>query len=148
MQRWSRDGTRLERTQWRDEAFSRRHREWGFDCPCTDVDFLLIEYHIAEPVAMVEYKHHRADFPKLKQAGYRALHRLAERADLPLMMVFYWPDIWAFRAYPMNDLAKVHFQYGERLTEREYVARLHRMRRLVLSKEMMKKLNNVLPPEE
>lgn len=148
MQRWSPDGTRLERTSWRDESISRRHRTWGFDCPCTDVDFLLIEYHIAEPVALVEYKHFQAGFPNLQQAGYRALQRLAEKADLPLLLTFYWPDVWAFRVYPLNELAKKHFQSGEGLSERDYVIRLHRMRRIVLSQEMMKTLNDIKPPEE
>ena len=32
---------RAERTHWRDEALSERHRLWGYDCPAVDVDFLL-----------------------------------------------------------------------------------------------------------
>ena len=115
MQKWSPSGTRLERTHWRDETISQRHREWGFDCPCTDVDFLLIEYHIAEPVAIVEYKHSKANFPNLQQSSYRALQRLAERSELPLLLTFYWPDIWAFRVYPLNKLAKKHFKLNENL---------------------------------
>ncbi len=148
MQSWSSDGTRLERTGWRDETVSRRHRLWGFDCPCTDIDFLLIEYHIAEPVALIEYKNHQAGFPNLNQAGYRALKRLAEKAQLPLLLAFYWPDIWAFRIYPLNALAKKHFATSENLCERDYVVQLHRMRRLVLSQTLMKNLNTIYPPQE
>lgn len=148
MQKWSSDGTRLERTGWRDDSISLRHRVWGFDCPCTDIDFLLIEYHIAEPVALIEYKHFQAGFPNLTQAGYRALKRLAEIANLPLILAFYWPDVWAFRVYPLNDAAKKFFHKKEDLSEYEYVERLHRMRRITLSQEMAKKLNMVKPPEE
>lgn len=147
MQKWSPDGTRQERTGWRDESISLRHREWGFDCPCADIDFLLVEYHIAEPVALVEYKHHRANFPNLEQAGYRALQRLAEKAQIPLLLAFYWPEIWAFRVYPLNPLAEKHFYEGEGLSEYDYVARLHRLRRLVLSQELTRLLNTVKPPE-
>lgn len=148
MQQWSFNGTRLERTHWRDEAISQRHRTWGFDCPCLDIDFLLVEYHIAEPVALVEYKHHQAGFPNLNQAGYRALARLAEKAELPLVLTFYWPDIWAFRVYPLNELAKHHFEAGEGLTEYDYVSRLHRLRRICLTEILTQQLNLIKPPEE
>ena len=147
MQPWSPDGTRLERTGWRDQAISLRHRLYGFDCPCIDIDFLLVEYHIAEPVALVEYKHHQAKFPNLQQASYIALKRLAERATLPFLLAFYWPDTWAFRVYPLNSLAQQYFQHAENLTEYEYVARLHRLRRIVLSHEMEKRLNHIKPKE-
>jgi hypothetical protein len=147
MQKWSQDGTRLERTGWRDDTISLRHRHWGFDCPCTDIDFLLIEYHIAEPVALIEYKHFQAGFPNLNQAGYRALKRLAEKSELPLLLTFYWPDIWAFRVYPLNDLAKKYFQKTEDLTEYEFVARLHLMRRVTLSHAMAQRLNKTKPTE-
>lgn len=148
MQKWSSDGTRLERTGWRDDSISLRHRYWGFDCPCTDIDFLLIEYHIAEPVALIEYKHFQAGFPNLTQAGYRALKRLAEKAELPLLLTFYWPEIWAFRVYPLNEEAKRHFQKKDDLSEYDYVSRLHQMRRIVLTQEMAKSLNTIKPPKD
>ena len=33
---------RPERTGWRDEKLSQRHRMWGWDCPAVDIDFLLL----------------------------------------------------------------------------------------------------------
>jgi len=146
MQQWSTDKTRLERNHWRDAQMSDRHRSWGFNCPCTDIDFLLVEYHIAKPVALIEYKHYKADFPNLAQASYRALEALADKAQLPLLLTFYWPDIWAFRVYALNTFAMHYFSEQEDLTESEYVARLHRMRRLVLSKEMSLQLKTIKPP--
>ena len=52
-----------ERTGWRDEKISLRHRMWGFDCPAVDVDFVMVEFDRARVVAIVEYKN-----PKLAQA--------------------------------------------------------------------------------
>ena len=46
---------RQERTGWRDEALSKRHRDWGWDCPAIDIDFLMIEYDKGKSVALVEY---------------------------------------------------------------------------------------------
>lgn len=40
----------MERTGWRDERLSRRHREWGFDCPMVDCDFIAVEFDHKEPV--------------------------------------------------------------------------------------------------
>lgn len=33
-----------ERNGWRDERISKRHRQWGRDCPAVDIDFLMLEY--------------------------------------------------------------------------------------------------------
>jgi hypothetical protein len=60
-----------ERTGWRDEELSLRHRlYWGRDCPAVDVDFMLsdapemfddnfrlVEYYHSKPKALIEYKH-------------------------------------------------------------------------------------------
>ncbi len=79
--------TSSERTGWRDREISSRHRRWGFHCPGVDLDFLLIEYHRAEPVAIIEYKHHRAARPDLSHPSYRALLALAERVPkLPFLI--------------------------------------------------------------
>lgn len=33
--------TAQERTGWRDEEISARHRIWGVNCPAVDLDFLM-----------------------------------------------------------------------------------------------------------
>ncbi len=135
-----------ERTGWRDEAISKRHREWGFDCPAADLDFLVVEYNIGLPVALIEYKHFRAQNPVIKHPTYCALTALADRAPpIPFLIVFYWPEIWAFRVLPINEVSKTNFQEGELLTEFDFVARLYHMRRLVLSQNISSKLNRLLP---
>ncbi len=139
-----------ERTGWRDEAISRRHREWGFNCPAVDLDFLVAEYNRGLPVALVEYKHFKASQPVIKHPTYRALTALADgynEGPLPFIIAFYWPEIWAFRVWPINQVAKTNFQEGEFLTEFDFVARLYQMRRLVLARDLIPKLNRLLPEE-
>jgi hypothetical protein len=43
---------RPERTRWRDEALSARHRKWGFHCPAVDLDLILCEYDTAHVAAI------------------------------------------------------------------------------------------------
>ncbi len=97
-----------ERTGWRDKEISLRHRAWGFNCPAVDLDFLMVEYNLGKAVAMVEYKHFKACMPNLNHASYRAIMDVANNHNpdpLPFLLAFYWPEQWAFRAYPVNDQA-------------------------------------------
>jgi hypothetical protein len=144
-QQYNGDGVRQERTGWRDAALSLRHREWGFNCPAVDLDFLMVEYNIGKPVGLIEYKHNRARIPDLNHPTYRALTELADIAELPFILAFYWSGIWAFRVHPVNDVAKSRFRYQELLTEREFVTRLYELRRLVLNKHLEERLFNELP---
>lgn len=151
MQTWRPDGTRQERTGWRDARVSARHREWGFHCPAVDLDFLVAEYNVGKPVALIEYKHFQARMPMLEHPTYRALTDLSDNysdGSLPFIVAFYWPGIWAFRAHPVNGVAKAHFVEGEMLTEREFVTRLYRLRRLRLTRTIHDKLNDLLPTSE
>lgn len=145
MQTYSVDGTRLERTNWRDQSISARHRQWGFNCPAVDLDFLVVEYNIGKPVGLIEYKHHRAVMPNFNHATYRALSEMANIASLPFLVAFYWPDIWAFKVFPVNRFAADVFGPNEVLTERDYVSRLYTMRRRVLAKELNSFLKTELP---
>ncbi len=145
MQHWSSDGTRQERTEWRDLALSRRHRDWGFNCPAVDLDFLMVEYNCGKPVGLIEYKHHLALLPNLEHATYRALTELANLSGLPFMLAFYWPDIWAFKVYPVNEISEQWFELYEMLNEREFVRRLYKMRRRVLTAHLEAILRTDLP---
>lgn len=148
MQTWDDHGVRQERTNWRDGEISKRHRLWGFNCPAVDLDFLVAEYNMGEPVAVIEYKHHLAQMPNFNHPTYRALKCLADgysKSPLPFLAVFYWPEIWAFKTYPVNQSATDEFIEGEVLSEYEFVRRLYRLRRLVLTRELAGKLNRFLP---
>ena len=146
MQRWLDDRVRAERTGWRDQKISQRHRLWGFNCPAVDIDFLVVEYNVGKPVAIVDYKHYQASAPDLSHPTYRALLELADIAQLPFLIAFYWPESWAFKITPVNEFARAHFADNEMLTERDYVERLYKLRRLVLAKHLKDTLFDVLPP--
>lgn len=145
------ENVRVERTGWRDQEISNRHRMWGFNCPCVDLDFLVVEYNLGKPVALVEYKAKGAKEPLLDHATYRALKLLADgysATPLPFMVVFYRTDIWAFQVRPINDEAKKWFSNKEVLTERDYVSRLYEMRNLALKEGLLPHLMNVLPTKD
>jgi hypothetical protein len=150
MQRYSSDGVRQERTDWRDERISHRHREWGFDCPAVDVDFLMVEYDRGLPVGIVDYKHYKAREPVLDGPSYRAIKALADGyrpGPLFFIVAFYWPDIWSFQTLLVNEAAKTDFEHRKLMTEREFVSRLYRARRRVTVGQVASILCDELPPE-
>ncbi len=137
--------SRPERTGWRDQEISARHRTWGFNCPAVDLDFLMVEYNMGKPVALVEYKHFRANRPNVQHATYRALLDLANASAVPFYLAFYWPDIWAFEILPINDLAFTWFRDGETLSERRYVERMYQMRGRLVELAVIARLRDELP---
>jgi hypothetical protein len=153
MSEYRTDHVRAERSGWRDESISNRHREWGFNCPAVDLDFLVAEYNFGKPVALVEYKHERARARALNinHPTYSAIAHLANgynKGALPFIVAYYWPDIWAFRVRVVNAAATDFFTNKEVLCERDYVERLYRMRRMTIENELAGKLNTLLPEEE
>lgn len=149
MQAYAPDGVRLERTGWRDQEISARHRLWGFNCPAADLDFLLVEYNVGKPVGLVEYKHYQAQMPDMKHATYRALADLADgyrNVGLPFWIAFYWPECWAFRVMPVNASAKEHFRHMEDLSEFDYVVRMYQLRRMAFAHALAGQLSKMMPP--
>ncbi len=80
---------RPERTGWRDQQISNRHRLWGWDCPGADLDFVMVEFDKGLPKALVEYKALGAAFPNQKHPTYQALRVLADASGIPFLIVFY-----------------------------------------------------------
>lgn len=117
-----------ERTGWRDEGISRRHREWGLDCPAIDIDFLLIEYNYGKAMALVEYKHERATTQHSTHPSYKALIDLGDRANVPVFAVRYANDYTWFKVTSLNKYAKEYIPANETMTEKEYVSFLKRCR--------------------
>lgn len=138
-----------ERTRWRDEEISLRHRDWwGRDCPMVDIDFLAVEYNHGLPVAVVEYKHYNRKALELEHANYRALTELADRAQIPFLVATYWPECWAFSVTPVNELARsIYRKPGKMLTEREFVQSLYYMRDIEAHKYIgvLEQLHDELP---
>ena len=120
---------RRERTGWRDENLSARHRRWGWDCPAVDLDFLFLEYDKGKAIAIVEYKHERAQPQYRTHPTYQAIIDLGDRAGVPVIGVRYAGDFAWFRPVALNTLALAWVPRGlGDLTEREWVTLLYRMR--------------------
>lgn len=134
-----------ERSGWRDQALSLRHRDWGRDCPAIDLDFVLTEYDHADPVALIEYKE-RSAHVRAKDPNIRTLQNLASRANLPLFMAFYDNQQWWFKVYPVNVAARELLPDPAIMSEREYVAFLYRVRHRTFRDAFAKvKLNDYKP---
>jgi len=117
-----------EQTAWRDERISLRHRQWGYDCPALDIDFLMLEYDRGRAVAVVEYKHEDAQIVRLGHPSIRAITDLADRAGVPAFVVRYADDFSWFYPTPLNDRARGICAGGQRLTEHQWVVVLYRCR--------------------
>lgn len=119
---------RKERTGWRDEELSLRHRRYGIDCPAVDVDFLLIEYDHGTPSALVEYKNEHAKKQCLAHPSYHAISDLASRAGIPALFCRYKDDFSVWRVTPLNEEAKKYVSPNTDMTEQEWVRLLYKIR--------------------
>lgn len=120
---------REERTGWRDEAISGRHRKWGWDCPAIDIDFLALEYDKGKPVAIIEYKNERAQDICATHPSYQAIIALGDAASIPVFVVRYSSAFTWFTVIPLNDPAKKWVPIrDDKISEREYVTLLYRIR--------------------
>jgi hypothetical protein len=135
---------RRERTGWRDEELSRRHREWGWDCPMVDIDFLALEYDDGKAVAIVEYKHEGAMPQDYMNKSYQALKDLANKAQLPLFAVWYSRDFTSWKVDVLNKYAKAVAPSKAILTEKEYVEFLYSLRMRVLPNNLKLKTTSSL----
>lgn len=134
---------RHERSGWRDLDFNDRHRDWGFDCPATDIDKLFIEYNHGKASALVEYKHEQAGAQNMDHPTYQAMIDLANAASKPAFFVRYAGDFSWFRVFPMNPLATewVGYDYQD-LSERSYVQLLYRVRGIPCPLAVLDQLND------
>jgi len=119
---------REERTGWRNERISRKHREWGWDCPAIDIDFLMLEYDVGKAVALVEYKQENASQPQFTHPSYRALKDLSDRAGIPAFVVRYADDFSWWHATALNSLGEKWLPEPKKMTEKEWVALLYQLR--------------------
>ena len=117
-----------ERSGWRDEALSRRHRRWGFDCPMVDLDFVGLEYDKGRATAIVECKNERAAPQYASSPSYQAMIDLGTRAGVAVFACRYTEDFASFTAVPLNDEAKKHLPKRKEMTEPEWVRFLYSLR--------------------
>lgn len=128
-----------ERTGWRDQEISARHRLWGFACPAVDIDFLLLEYDSGNPTALIEYKNERARQQSLCHPTYQALKKLADDAKIPLIVCRYKTDFSVFTAEPLNDLATLVLPKKTHMLEPDWIVFLHKMRGREMSSGLIRK---------
>ncbi len=129
-----------ERTGWRDAGLSARHRSWGWDCPAVDIDFLLVEYDLGKPIALIEYKNEHATPQQKTHPSFNALIELGNRASIPVFACRYKDDFSNFRVIPLNDFSKEYVPKRITLTELEYVNLLYKLRGRKMPEELSKKL--------
>jgi hypothetical protein len=131
-----------ERTEWRDREVSRRHRDWGYDCPAADIDFL--EYDRGRAVALCEWKLGK-DWEENDAAtqaynandwSLKAMRDLADRASVPLFVIVRQKDMAWFKIYPESKLARAAFDNSgvgvsmyKAESEAEFVAFLYWLRK-------------------
>ena len=124
-----------ERTGWRDEALSRRHRMYGLNCPAVDIDFLMLEYDSGMPKALIEYKHEFAEETSLTHASYRALRHLAVMGRIPFFVVRYTYE-WRYTVIPACNLAETYVPVRVEMAEDEYVELLYAVRGRVMPEDV------------
>lgn len=125
----------------RDMELLKRHRDWGFNVPAEDIDFL--EYDERKAIALVEYKR-RINLEEvsadLSDANIQALMDLGNRASIPVFSAFYTPDRKRFRVFGLNDRGKGYGPPREVISEYKYVDFLYWVRGRTMPKEIGEKL--------
>lgn len=109
-----------ELTGQRDLSINNRHRTYGWNCPGLDLDFPMIEYDNAKPIALIEYKKYNAPKVTISHPSIRALGTLATNSNIPAFLVHYHEDTWSFWITPINDFAK-KIKISQTLDERNFV---------------------------
>lgn len=132
-----------ERNDWRDSGLSQRHRQWGYDCPCLDVDGLVVEYDRAEPKALIEYKHLAS--AGAQGANRKALARLGDRAGVPFLVVRYRREPWQFWVTPANSVAMRASSSTHAMSERQFVSFLYRLGGRDLPADLAETLSSAEP---
>lgn len=110
-------------------TLSIRHREWGYDCPVLDIDFL--EYDGGKAVALIEAKKHGET--AMSKYDRKALRDLADRAGLPAFGVRHTIELSQFLVTPLNPFAQEFFAKNSldaptAMDERAYVNFLYLLR--------------------
>jgi len=136
-----------ERTGWRDERLSLRHKEWGWDLPAVDIDFLMVEYDHGICAALIEYKHEYSP-PQIIRGNknYDALIDLGDRAIVPVFACRYKDNLSEYKVIPLNITAKKYIKKRVVMSEYEFVTFLYCLRGRKLPLNMFDE-NKILIPE-
>ena len=146
------DGVSPERSGWREEALSRRHRDWGLACKMVDLDWFAVEYVVrdgaAHPVLVVDYKQAAAAWPPdPRDWNAEALGRFyhADGRQIAMVFVRYWRQPWTFLVRPGNAEARRILSDSWVMSERKYVRWLYRVRNIEMPAAVGDRLSSDLP---
>jgi len=118
-----------EKTFRRDMKLLLRHRDWGWNVPAEDIDFL--EYDERKAIALFEYKR-TTDLATCKvnigEANIQALIDLANKASVPIFCTFYNPNLKWYRVFPLNEQAQKKGPPQGIIAESKYVDFLYWLR--------------------
>ena len=129
--------TTKERSGFRDQWISERHRMWGVACSATDLDFMLLEYSRAAVCGLVEYKHKFAkqgtdwnDMPRRysTELSYKALIKLGNTCKIPVINCKYDRELPLFTVTPLNEYASKFVRERCEMTEFQWVSLLYLIR--------------------
>lgn len=113
-----------ERSGWRDRALLNWHCVNNVHCRAAGVQLLMLEYNRGLPVMVIEYRRYEDGVPNTDHPIYRAIAAIA--GALPFFIAYYDRG-WGFCLTPLNRSARA-MAAPELLTERDYVAWMHRVR--------------------
>lgn len=133
-----------ERTRWRDQNLSERHRKWGIGCPAFDIDFLLVEMNRAKACAIIEYKGELAEAQFPTHPSYLALSDLGNKANVPVFAVRYAHNFSWFRLVPLNFVAKKLIPVRRMMSERQFVTFLYNLRGVQPPEEIFESLETAI----
>lgn len=126
-----------ERTGWRDEKLSARHRLWGWDCPAIDLDFLMVEYNHGKPSAIVEYKNEHAEPQYRAHPSYQAIIALGDCSNIPVIAARYADDFSWWKVTPLNSAAYSLVPQQKTINEEEWVTILYQLRGLRIPENVL-----------
>ena len=116
-----------ERSGWRDESISLRHRLYGNNVPMQDLDCVELDYGV--PVAFMEWKNEHAAKCSSLSPQIQTLVWIANKCERPAFGIRYASDFSWWRVTALNDLARKFIpEPATQMTEIEYVDFLYSLR--------------------
>lgn len=138
------DNVKPRLTQFNDDAISMRHRNFfGRNLPCVNIDFLGIHYDRTEITDFVEFKDCHIKEINLNQANYVAIQKAADKLGVPFFVIVYDPENWSYfmLQYNKNPEIKRYVQQPGRITEKDLILSLYRMRGYAVPREILTELS-------
>ena len=129
-----------ERTGWRDEGISRRHRKWGVGCTAVEFDFLLLEYEFGRPCAIVEYKNEHAEIQYASDPRYKALISIGNSAKIPVLACRYSDDYSRYTTVQLNEYEKKYIPERKTVDELGWITLLYEIKGYEVTPEFLENM--------